>query len=56
MAAADEDKEDLLAELDGMEADAIGDEMDNLFVNAGPISAAAAANPEPAAAVHQPEE
>ena len=56
MAAADEDKDDLLAELDEMESEAVGAEMDDLFVNAGPISAAAAANPQPAAAVHQPEE
>ena len=56
MAAADEDKDDLLAELDDMEADAIGDEMNDLMVGAGPIAASAAANPQPAAAVHQPEE
>ena len=41
VAAADEDKDDLLAELDEMEADAVAGELEDLAVGAGPIAAPA---------------
>ena len=53
-AAAEEGKEDLLAELDELEADALAGELEGMEVGVAPISAPAAvgvsANPQPAAA------
>ena len=56
-AAAEEGKEDLLAELDELEADALAGELEGMEVGVAPISAPAAvgvsANPQPAAAQNE---
>merc|ERR1711981_221225 len=44
-AAAEENKDDLLAELDEMEADALAGELEGMEVGVMPIAAPAAANP-----------
>ena len=51
---AEEGKEDLLAELELIEAEAVGGDVADLTVNADPI--AAAAKPAPSAAARQAEE
>ena len=54
--AAEEGKDDLLAELDEMEADALAGELDDMLVGHVPIAADPVNNPVPAQAAQQSEE